>query len=109
MRFALSPPDCYEQVTAALNLRYFNSKKGSHWSQREKDLLLVHVLKYGPTQFKSIRHHTEGGDPPLGKWSEHEIRLRVCKLLKIYDLDCYNDHIFTSEAELKAEAQSNLA
>ena len=96
MRFEMSPPNSYQPVTGALNLRYFNSKKTLFWAPKDREALLKHVLIYGPTQFKSIRHHKEGDHQPLGQWSEHEIRLRVCKLLKVYDLDCYKDRIFAS-------------
>jgi len=108
MRFELSPPNSYQPVTGALNLRYFNSKKHLFWSLKDRKALLKHVLIYGPTQFKNIRQHKEGEDEPLGKWSEHEIRLRVCKLLKVYDLDPYKDRKFTSIQEIQLEALNNL-
>ena len=63
---------------------------------------------YGPTQFKSIRAHKEGENEPLGSWSEHEIRLRVCKMLKVYDLDPYKQRKFKSAEEIQAEARKNL-
>ncbi len=109
MRFDMSPPNSYQPVTGALNLRYFNSKKTLFWAPKDREALLKQVLLYGPTQFKSIRYHKEGELQPLGQWSEHEIRLRVCKLLKVYDLDCYKDKRFGSVEEIRAEAEHNIA
>ena len=64
------------------------------------------------TEFKNIRNHEvpAKNDPsvnekPLGNWSEHEIRLRVCKMLKVYyNLDPYINRKFTSKEEIIAEA-----
>ena len=115
MRFSLSEPEIIQPVTGALNLRYFNTKKGSYWSEKEKQLLQQHALIYGVTEFKNIRNHevVSKNDPtitekPLGNWSEHEIRLRVCKMLKVYNLEPYRNRKFCSKEEILAEAQNNL-
>ncbi len=108
MRFDMSPATSYQPITGALNLRYFNSKKSLFWAPKDREALLKHVLLYGPTQFKIIRLHKDGDVEPLGMWSEYVIRLRVCKLLKVYNLEPYKDRKFASMDELMAEAQSNL-
>ena len=37
------------QKNGALNLKYFNVKKGHYWSKRENELLAKGVLEFGPT------------------------------------------------------------
>jgi len=67
-------------------------KKGHYWSKEENERLLEGVLKHGATDFKSIKRDfpkTSGGG-----WSETEIRLRVCRLLKCYDLSQYEGRRF---------------
>lgn len=44
---------------------------------------------------------------PLGQWSETEIRLRVNRLLRVYDLSIYEGRLFADEQELYREAISN--
>ena len=71
-----------------LNRKYFNVKKGQYWSQKETVKLIQGVIKSGPLEFKQIKKdHFEN-------WSETEIRLRICRLLKIYDLSKYSDRKF---------------
>ncbi len=41
----------------SLNFKYFNVKKGHYWSKEENEKLLQGVLKFGATDFKSIRKH----------------------------------------------------
>ena len=104
-------------------MKYFNVKKGSYWSDREDALLLELVLKFGPTNFEAIRSY----DPescerpckedettaetekrkPLSNWTETEIRLRISKLLRVYDLTPYEKTIFASKEEITAEAANN--
>ena len=43
----------------------------------------------------------------LPEWTETEIRLRICKLLRYYDLSDYKDHKFTCEEEIIQEAKKN--
>lgn len=104
-------------------MKYFNVKKGSYWSEREDALLLELVLKFGPTNFEAIRSH----DPvscersckedestaetekrkPLSNWTETEIRLRISKLLRVYDLTPYEKTMFASKEEIATEAAKN--
>ena len=59
------------------------------------------VIKHGATEFKKIRAEF------LSDWTETEIRLRICKLLRYYDLDHYKTKKFTSEEEIADEAKKN--
>ena len=123
MRIELCEQDILKRGTGELNVKYFNVKKGSYWSEREDELLLQLVLKFGPTNFEAIRNH----DPqscerpckddestaetekrkPLSNWTETEIRLRISKLLRVYDLTPYEKTIFASKEEIAAEAAKN--
>ena len=85
----------------SLNLKYFNVKKGHYWSRQETKLLIKGVLAHGATNFKQIRKEQ------LPEWTETEIRLRICKLLRYYDLSHYKDVRFTSEEMIMAEAKKN--
>lgn len=119
MRKELCDQDIVNIKTGALNLKYFNVKKGQYWSKRETKLLIKHILIYDPTQFNKIKNHvdressgatkeSENDSQSLGQWTETEIRLRVCKLLKVYDLEPYKNRKFTSEQEIVAESHRNL-
>jgi hypothetical protein len=44
-----------------------------------------------------------------GNWTETEIRLRTCKLLKIYDLNEYEGRKFHSKEEIAEVAAANVA
>ena len=85
----------------SLNLKYFNVKKGHYWSKIETKLLLKGVLAHGATDYKSIREHY------LKDWTETEIRLRICKLLRYYDLSHYKDVKFTCVEHIMKEAKKN--
>ena len=85
----------------SLNLKYFNVKKGHYWSHKETKLLIAGVLAHGATKFKEIRKEQ------LPDWTETEIRLRICKLLRYYDLTHYKDVKFTGEEQILAEAKKN--
>ena len=85
----------------SLNLKYFNVKKGHYWSHKENELLIEGVIEYGATNFKDIRKEC------LKDWTETEIRLRICKLLRRYNLDDYKDHKFSCEDEIVKEAKKN--
>ena len=85
----------------SLNLKYFNVKKGHYWSRKETKLLLKGVQAHGATNFKQIRKDC------LPDWTETEIRLRICKLLRYYDLSHYKDVKFNSEEQILAEAKKN--
>lgn len=79
---------CNDQICfsdGSLNLKYFNVKKGHYWSKKENDLLIKGVIQFGATNFKDIRAKH------LKDWTETEIRLRICKLLRYYDLEHYKD------------------
>ena len=69
----------------SLNFKYFNVKKGHYWSKEENQKLIEGVVKYGATDFKSMKKECFKGS----NWSETEIRLRTCRLLKCYDLSVY--------------------
>ena len=100
MRKALCKNDiCF--ADGSLNLKYFNVKKGHYWSKLETKALIEGVIKFGATQYKSIRKEF------LKEWTETEIRLRICKLLRYYELSHYKDHKFTCEEEILKEAKKN--
>ena len=83
-----------------LNVKYFNVKKGQYWSKRETEKLIEGVLKHGVTNFKEIKQDKLEG------WSETEIRLRICRLLKCYNLNDYTEP-FESKEQIFEEAQKN--
>lgn len=87
----------------SLNFKYFNVKKGHYWSHEESERLLQGVLRFGATDFKSIKKECFRG----ANWSETEIRLRVCRLLKCYDLSEYEGRHFASREELLECAKAN--
>jgi hypothetical protein len=43
----------------------------------------------------------------FGNWTETEIKLRICRLLKIYDLSKYEDRSFANAEEIMQEAVRN--
>ena len=90
---------CFED--GSLNLKYFNVKKGHYWSKEENEMLVKGVMEFGAASYKSIR------EKYFSTWTETEIRLRICKLLKIYKLEDYKDHIFTCKEEIMKEAKKN--
>jgi len=95
---------CKENICfkdGSLNLKYFNVKKGHYWSKNENDQLIQGIIKHGPTAFKQIRKDY------LKDWTETEIRLRICKLLRFYNLKDYEGTVFTSEEQILAEAKKN--
>ena len=85
----------------ALNLKYFNVKKGHYWSKQENASLIQGVIKYGATNFKEIRAKF------LKEWTETEIRLRICKLLRFYNLKDYEGVTFINEEHILSEALKN--
>ena len=87
----------------SLNFKYFNVKKGHYWSKEESERLLQGVLRYGATDFKAIKKDFFKGS----NWSETEIRLRVCRLLKCYDLQPFEARRFSSREELLECAKRN--
>ena len=76
-------------------------KKGQYWSQREKDNLVEGVIKHGPTKYALIKKEF------LPDWSETEIRLRICRLLKYYNLEEYGERSFATKEEIETEAAAN--
>lgn len=100
MRKALCKDNiCFED--GSLNLKYFNVKKGHYWSHKENDRLIEGVIDFGATSFKEIRKEY------LREWTETEIRLRICKLLRRYNLEDYKDHKFSCQEEIMKEAKKN--
>ena len=77
---------CKENIIlddGSLNLKYFNVKKGHYWSKNETKILQKSLLKYAPCQFKKIQ--TEY----FQAWADSEIRLRICKLLRVHRIQDY--------------------
>lgn len=100
MRKALCKDNiCFQD--GSLNLKYFNVKKGHYWSQKENKKLIAGVIAHGATSYKEIKSNY------LQDWTETEIRLRICKLLRFYDLKAYEDQRFNSEEQIFAEAKKN--
>ena len=91
----------------SLNFKYFNVKKGHYWSKDENELLMDGVLKHGACEIKAIKRDFFANKGTGSNWSETEIRLRVCRLLKCYDLAPYAAHRFTSKAEILECARKN--
>ena len=79
------------------------------------------MLKYGAFErqgniFQKIKNETtKSSDPngieveykPLGHYEEVEIKLRICKLVGIFDLSCYEGKQFKSLEEIEGEAGRN--
>ena len=86
----------------SLNFKYFNVKKGHYWSPEENEKLIHGVLKFGPTDFKQIRKVCFEE-----QWSETEIRLRICRLFKCYDLTMYQDRAFENREQIMECARVN--
>lgn len=61
------------------------------------------MLRFGATDFKSIKKQSF----KESNWSETEIRLRVCRLLKCYDLQPYEGRKFASREEILEIAKNN--
>ena len=83
-----------------LNIKYFNVKKGQYWSDREKAKLIEGLIKHGPTKFALIKKQF------LPDWTETEIRLRIMRLLKYYNLDDYTaqEKKFESAEDIELES-----
>ena len=112
MRQALIPQNSKNIVfeDGSLNFKYFNVKKGHYWSKDENERLIEGVLKHGACDFKSIKRDffvTKAASGGGSNWSETEIRLRVCRLFKCYDLAPYAGHRFTTKAEILECARKN--
>jgi hypothetical protein len=91
----------------SLNFKYFNVKKGHYWSKEENERLIRGVIKFGATDFKAIKRECFRAEAGGSNWSETEIRLRVCRLLKCYDLSRYEGHRFTCSEEILETASRN--
>ena len=85
----------------SLNLKYFNVKKGHYWSHKENQKLIQGVMRYGACEFKKIKKEY------LKEWTETEIRLRICKLLRRYNLEEYRETQFVSKEQILKEAKRN--
>lgn len=55
MRFAICERDIIDAKSGALNLKYFNNKKGSYWSDRETLLLQKLLLIVSPLDLSKIK------------------------------------------------------
>jgi hypothetical protein len=86
----------------SLNFKYFNVKKGHYWSKDENEKLIDGVLKFGACEFKKIKKECFKSN-----WSETEIRLRICRLFKCYNLKEYEDRKFNSKEEILELAKQN--
>jgi hypothetical protein len=89
------------QSDGSLNLKYFNVKKGQYWSLAENSKLIDGVLKFGATDYKKIKSVS------FLNWSETEIKLRICRLFKVYDLSVYAGRKFSTAEEIAKEAKKN--
>ena len=89
------------QKDGSLNLKYFNVKKGHYWSKNENDNLILGVIEFGVCKYKEIKNSY------LKDWTETEIRLRICKLLRYYNLKDYKDKKFNTREEIMDEALKN--
>ena len=104
MRQGLAPENSKNIIfeDGSLNFKYFNVKKGHYWSKEENEQLIDGVIKHGATDFKKIKE-----DKFSKNWSETEIRLRICRLLKCYNLKDYEFVKFTSREEILECARKN--
>lgn len=59
------------------------------------------VINHGPCAIKKIKKES------FGSWTETEIKLRICRLLKYYNLKDYEGRMFVSEEEILEEARKN--
>ena len=106
---------CHEHIIhedGALNIKYFNVKKGQYWSDVENKLLIQGVLFHGVTAYKAIKEDylKKTKDDEKGvDWSETEIRLRICRLLRYYNLEDYKNTKFNTVEEIMLEAAKNKA
>ena len=117
MRLDLCDPDMIQADSGLLNLKYFEVKKGSYWSDKETQILKEMILKFGvfakdgnvQHQMKSseeIKRDKEGNEiiyKPLEQYEEVEIKLRMCKLLGIYDLSKYDGIRFKRLEDIEVE------
>lgn len=101
MRKALCNKNEIIQEDGSLNLKYFNAKKGHYWSRSQNEKLIQAVLKFGVSDIKTIK------DNELSEWTETEIRLRICKLLKCYNIEEYKDKKFHSQDDIFELAKAN--
>ena len=94
-----------------LNLPYFKVKKGQYWTPEAQRQLEKAVLEHGAYDFQKIRDVCFPEEDKHGNKirSPIEIKLRLSKLLRIYDLEGYKDRQFGSLEEIKQEAAENLA
>ena len=106
---------CHEHIIhedGSLNIKYFNVKKGQYWSNVENELLIEGVIKHGATAYKAIKEDylKETKDDQKGvDWSETEIRLRICRLLRYYNLEDYKTTKFHTREDIAKEAAKNKA
>ena len=101
MRKALCDKDICDSNDGSLNLKYCNVKKGHYWSHERTEELIAGVLKHGVMNFKQIKKEFSQN------WTETEIKLRTCKLLRYYNLDDYKNKKFETREEILDEAKKN--
>lgn len=124
MRLELCEPVMI-QKSGLLNLDYFKVKKGQYWSSVETQILKNLVIIFGAYDsqrnvYQQIKnadyegtHQDDHGNlvsvngKPLKDFEEIEIRLRVAKLLGIFDLSCYEGKQFKTVEEVDQEAKIN--
>ena len=74
----------------ALNLKYFNVKKGHYWSKEMNDALVRGIIKHGAYNSQNkIKSDFKRELGSVQDWSATEIRLRTCKLLRCLNLSGY--------------------
>ena len=68
------------------------------------------VIEFGAFDIKSIMKKYFSETDKTGKIirSQTEVRLRISKLLRVYDLEGYKDMKFNSLEDIKKEAQENF-
>lgn len=125
--------DMIHRNTGLLNLQYFNVKKGSYWAPHLTERLKEMVVKYGAYHsqycvYSVIKRHkfkretstaTEEalkaakGDPDYVRlfkgFETIEIKLRICRLLRVCDLTGYQGRKFNSIQDVDNEASENWA
>ena len=96
--------------SGSLNLPYFKLKKGQYWNEEAQEALIKAVIEFGAFDIKSIMKKYFSETDKTGKVirSQTEVRLRISKLLRVYDLEGYKDMKFNSLEDIKKEAQENF-
>ncbi len=83
-----------------INHNYFQTKVGLYWGIEENNQLMKGIEEYGVGVFDKIKHKY------LRKWSETEIKLRTCILLKCFNIEEYYKKKLNVH-EIKKESDNN--